>query len=191
MILSILICTLEDRQEQMKALRQKLDRQKSLCELMYGQGIIEVLEECDNRQATTGAKRNKLLERAKGKYSVFIDDDDDVPNYYIESIVLNAHKDVDCFAINGTMTTNGANEKKWFIALGNPYVADHSTGEEIYLRPPNHLCPMKTEIARQIGFPDVTRGEDYDFCMRLQQSGLLKTQYVIEKPMYHYQYKDK
>ncbi len=184
MILSILICTLEERKERFEELRKHLYNS-------YVGSDVELLYLSDNREITTGAKRNDLLKDAKGEYCVFIDDDDWVPDYYIWELMKATRSGADCFAINGTMTTNGANERKWFIALGNPYIADWSTGEEIYLRPPNHICCMKTAIAREIGFKDITIGEDYDFCMRLQQSGLLKTQHVIEKPMYHYQYNDR
>lgn len=182
MILSILICTLEERAAQFYALYNHLNRQRDYDD------IVEIISNGQDRSVSTGTKRNELLQRAKGKYCVFIDDDDEVPDYYIEELLKAAESDADCFAINGTMTTNGQNEKQWFIALGNPYKADWSTGKEIYLRSPNHITPMKTEIARQIGFNDITIGEDFDFCMRLKHSGLLKTQHVIEKPMYHYKF---
>lgn len=188
MILSILICALEERKAQFDNLCAELLMQ--IKDGYYG-NKVEVLFERDNRQVTTGAKRNKLLKRASGKYCVFIDDDDHVPEYYIEELLKAAQSDCDCMAINGVMTTNGRNEKQWFIALSNPYIADYSRGYEVYLRPPNHITPMKKEVARQIGFLDITIGEDYDFCMRLEKSGLLKTQFVIEKSMYHYKFKDK
>jgi len=185
MILSILICTLPERKEMFEDLIKKIAEQ----EILEYAGLVEVCVHNGGRnEYTTGEKRNELLSYAKGKYCVFVDDDDEVPPYYIEELFKASHSDADCLAINGTMTTNGVNEKQWFIGLGNPYIADYSTGKEIYLRPPNHITPMKTEIARHVGFKGITIGEDYDFCMRLKESGLLKTQYVIEKPMYHYKF---
>jgi hypothetical protein len=151
-------------------------------------GGVEILHEVDERQITTGEKRNKLLERAKGFYSVFIDDDDEVPEYYISELLFAADSFADCFDINGVMTTNGGNPKQWFIKLGSEYKADHSTGKEIYLRYPNHITPIKSEIAKQIKFPHITIGEDYAWATMLRDSGLIKTSYLIEKPMYTYKF---
>jgi hypothetical protein len=48
---------------------------------------------------------------------------------------------------------------------------------------------MKTEVARQIKFPEVSFGEDADFAKRMATAGLLKTEYFIDAPMYFYQYR--
>ncbi len=188
MILSILICTLPERKEMFEDLANKLFAQKIFCEQLVGDGCVEILTDHRGREVSTGTKRNDLIARAKGIFCVFIDDDDSVPDYYMETIILNAREDIDCFAINGTMTTNGQNEKQWFISLGMPYKADWSTGNEIYLRYPNHITPIRTDIAKQFKFADVTIGEDFDWATRIQKSGLLKTQALISKPMYHYRY---
>lgn len=187
MILSILICTLEERKAQFDSLCADLLMQ--IKDGYYG-NKVEVLYEVDNRELTTGAKRNKLLQRAAGEYCVFIDDDDEVPEYYIEEILKAAKFNCDCMAINGKMTTNGQNEKQWFISLGMPYKADWSTGSEIYLRYPNHITMIKTHIARQFKFADVTIGEDFDWATRIHKSGFLRTQALITKPMYHYRFKE-
>lgn len=185
MKLSILICTLHSRKHYFDSLMANLQYQVNKCGFNGG---VEILYEVDERQITTGEKRNILLSRAKGFYSVFIDDDDEVPEYYIQELLFAADSYADCFDINGTITTNGTNEKQWFIKLGSEYRADHSTGKEIYLRYPNHITPIKTELAKQIKFPNITIGEDYAWATMLRDSKLLKTSYLIEKPMYHYKY---
>lgn len=185
MILSILICTLEERREQFNSLVDNLTNQ------VIRLGVEnDVLIHVDHtgREWSTGMKRNSLMSKADSTYSVFIDDDDKVPDYYVEEILKAAKYDCDCMAINGIMTTNGVNEKKWFISLGMPYKADWSTDEEIYLRYPNHITPIKTEIAKKFQFADITRGEDYDWATRIHNSGILKTQAIITKPMYHYKF---
>jgi hypothetical protein len=55
----------------------------------------------------------------------------------------------------------------------------------------NHLNPIKTDIAKQIGFPDISDGEDSNFWERLAKSNLIKTHTYIEEIMYHYFYEDK
>lgn len=137
---------------------------------------------------STGEKRNILLERAKGKYVVFVDDDDSVATNYVDLLLKAAESDADCFAINGTMTTNGANLKRWYIAKDNPYKAEIVNGEEVYLRYPNHITPIKRSIAIQVKFPHVYRGEDYQWATELHLKKLIQSEFVIETPLYEYKF---
>lgn len=68
MMLSILICSLHSRSHLLAELKAILQPQLT--------GDVELLIEIDNKEISTGAKRNILLNRAQGKYIVFIDDDD-------------------------------------------------------------------------------------------------------------------
>jgi glycosyltransferase involved in cell wall biosynthesis len=110
MKLSILIPTLYER----------IDK---LCELkasLFGQimsnkvsDIVEVLELADNRQKTTGAKRNILLNMAKGDYIAFIDDDDAISNDYIKLVLKAIETNPDVIGMrlvhymNGKFIKNG------------------------------------------------------------------------------------
>jgi glycosyltransferase involved in cell wall biosynthesis len=60
--------------------------------------IVEVITEVDNKQITTGAKRNNLLNKAQGKYICFIDDDDHISNDYLRLILEAIESDADCIA---------------------------------------------------------------------------------------------
>jgi len=71
MLLSLLICSLKDRQGYLERLMQILDPQLSGIE-----DKVEVIVELDNGERSIGAKRNALLDKAKGEYLAFIDDDD-------------------------------------------------------------------------------------------------------------------
>jgi glycosyltransferase involved in cell wall biosynthesis len=137
---------------------------------------------------TTGEKRNKLLNEAKGDYVWFIDDDDWISDTAVKDILEGIKTNPDSFAINGTFTENGGKYRQWFISKDLEYCADYSTGVEVYHRPPNHITPMKRSIALQIGFPAKSNQEDYDFCMRLKDSRLIQSEYKIDKPIYEYRY---
>lgn len=182
MTLSILICTLEERlSEYMKLVESLVDQIKDKI------GVVEVLVESDNGGVTTGAKRNKLLERAKGRYVCWVDDDDEIAPYYIEEILKAAEFDCDCIGISGYMTTNGANEIGWELSK---YFQNDTTirdGKPFYIRKTNHISPVKRELALQTMFPDKSNGEDKDYSDRLNP--LLKTEYKITMPdMYHYKF---
>lgn len=184
--ISILIATLDERAGIFKNLKDELLRQ-----ILVTHYKVEILSLRDNREKTTGAKRNWLLNKAKGKYVVFIDDDDEVPDYYVKELLKAAESDADAFAINGIITTNGADEKKWDISKNNPYDSIIVDGKEFYRRYPNHITPIRATIAKMFKFPDIVFGEDYAWATDIHNSGLIKTEYKIDKPMYHYRYKTK
>lgn len=188
MLLSILIPTLPERKIMLDGLINEIMEQ---CRDVPAQ-TVEVLT--DNRArgtVTTGQKRNDLLARAIGRYSWFIDDDDMILPHSLPAILHacnNSGADVIC--IDGYMTTDNLPDSHipFEMRIGHPYKSETRNGGEVYLRPPNHLCPMKRSIAIQVPFVKKNQQEDYDFCMRLQKLGLLKSQYVIPTPVYHYRY---
>ena len=176
MTLSILICSLESRKYLLEDLLIELYRQA------FGTEGIEILTYVDNKQFSTGYKRNELLKSATGKYIIFIDDDDWVEPYYIEELLKAAESDADCFAINGWITTNGRNRVNW--KLSKNYKNETRSG--VYLRTTNHITAVKRELALQVGFPDKSNAEDKWYSDRVVK--LLKTEYKIDKPMYHYRF---
>lgn len=186
MIISILICGITERETARKILVEDIAFQIMK---LNASDKVEVKLNVDIKGCNpTGTKRNELLQMANGRWSIFVDDDDVIPPYFVEELLKASESDADCFASNGIMTTNGIDQKQWFISIDNPYCASWKYGKEIYLRYPNHLTCMKTEIARQVRFPDVFIGEDYAFATALHERKLLKTEYVIERPMYNYRF---
>ena len=59
---------------------------------------------------------------------------------------------------------------------------------EVFLRPPNHLNPMMTDIAKLIDFKDAIRGEDLDWTIRMARAGFLTHEYTSEDHRIHYIY---
>lgn len=188
MILSILIPTLPERKHFLAEMMANIIKQIALLNV---QDKVEVLIDDRGREFTTGTKRNSLLEKASGKYTWFVDDDDFIWEYSIEEILKAAQRNPDVMAINGIMTTDNTNPIQWFIALGNEYCARQKNGKEIYLRFPNHITPMKREHAIKVKFPDKTVFEDYDWAKTLRDAGYLKSQVIIERPLYHYKCRTK
>lgn len=181
MKLSILICTLESRRSTFEALEAHLLGQ---CR----NRPVEVLHERDSGQISTGAKRNKLLERAAGDYVVFVDDDDWVTDDYTSSI-LRAIDGSDAISIDGWMTTDGADERSWRISIHYPWAAVNENGREVYLRYPNHITPVRREHALAAGFPDKSNFEDKAYADALRP--LLKSEVRVGKKLYHYRYSTK
>lgn len=176
MILSILICTLPERAEKLKRLLDILRPQIT--------ADVEILTDDRGRHITTGQKRNELLHRAKGIYSVFIDDDDIVSHDYIEKVLQASRHNPDCITFRGYMTTNGFNRVNFVLRLGEKY--EERNG--IYYRFPNHIVPIKTQIGRQVAFENITHGEDYKWALQIKDRNLLKTEFYIDSELYHYDY---
>jgi glycosyltransferase involved in cell wall biosynthesis len=138
-----------------------------------------------NIKMTTGALRNDLLKMAKGDFVVFIDDDDDVDSDYVKEImtVIKHNPNIDCIGINGLITFDGNRSKPWSISIKHGHW--HET-DEMYLRTPNHISPVRRSIALQAKFPDISYGEDMEYSKRIL--AMCKIEVCIDKPLYHYKY---
>lgn len=183
-ILSILICTIESRREKFLKLVSSLERQISTNDNYAN--YVEIISDCDNKQLTIGAKRQKLLEKAKGEYIVFIDDDDSIPDFYIHEIVKASKSKPDCIGFLIDCDIEGAKHK----AIASNKYSDWSENLDGYKynRTTYHKTPVRREIALQIGFKNERFGEDYDYSKRLKESGLLKFEEFIPLVMYYYNY---
>jgi len=178
--LSILICALEERKHALNQLLRHLKTQTTK--------QVEILVESDDRKITIGKKRNILLQRAKGDYVCFIDDDDWVDAQYVPLILEALEKKPDCVGMVGIISTNGTNQRRFehSILYGNYF-----TLNTVYCRPPNHLNPILRSIAIQFEFQEINMGEDTDWALRIMNSHRIETQEMITKPIYHYRYQTK
>jgi glycosyltransferase involved in cell wall biosynthesis len=185
-LLSVLIATMPERRDMFVALYNEVTRQvQALPESMWP--LFEILEDPE-MSYSIGRKRQLMLERSTGEHIVFIDDDDWIEPYYIEEI-LKAYifmPTVDCLGIRGYITTDGQNQKEWYISkdFGGWYEKDN-----VYYRTPNHISPVRRIIALQGGFPDKIRGEDADYSMRILP--YLTKEATIMRPLYYYRFRNK
>lgn len=132
---------------------------------------------------TVGEKRNKLIEKATGKYVCFIDDDDDITDDYISTMMKGCESNADCVGMVGIITFSGKNPRKFIHSLKyNHYFEEN----EVYYRPPNHLNAIKKELIADIKFPEKNRSEDTDWAMAVLHSGRLKTEYEVNDVLYKY-----
>jgi len=122
-----------------------------------------------------GLKRQRMLNRVTSKYVVNIDDDDDISSEYFSEIKKGIDLDVDAIGISSVRFTNGEIDycQKWGIK--NPASFERTTIL-------GHLCPVKTSIAKKVGYRDFGEGEDFDHMVRLQEH--LHFAYYIQKVIY-------
>ena len=153
------------------------------CEKSCSRDCFFEIQYHTNERMTTGAKRDSLLHTAQGKYIVFIDDDDQISENYVALIKQAAMSEPDCIGMRGYMTTNGADMRKWSISLAHGKWYEENG---IYYRTPNHISPVKKEIALKAGFPDKSFGEDAEYSENILP--LLKTEVYIDEEIYHYRF---
>ena len=192
--LSILICSIKGRERLLQNLVDKLKEQTT--------NEVEILIEIDSKEITIGAKRNILLKRARGDYICFIDDDDRISKDYIAKILEAIKSNPDCCSLKGhlrrkvnqkTLQLQRIRRRREELKEGGIRVnifihsLKYKTWFEkdgIYYRCPNHLNTVKRELALQVGFPDIMKGEDLAYSFKLLL--LLKVEAVIEGVIYFY-----
>lgn len=175
MILSILICSHRSR--------------KILCDHLLAilspqlkpelSGEVELL--LDLSDEDTSKKRNGLVKDAQGEYIWFINDGDWVSETAIEDILKALESKPDIIGLNGCVTINGKNPMDFYMSMDHKNNAPFITGDRmILLKMPTHIAPIKKSIAEKIPFGNKAS----KWSKQLIESGLLKTQESIEKPLY-------
>ena len=188
MILSILIPSIPDRREKLTSLLTELySQQLNLNRTHPSLGSVEILVDDSKRflegGLSIGAKRDLLKQRASGRYLCFLDDDDGITPNYLETIVRACESGPDIV----TFRTLIKNDHYWAIidmdlqTLQNTEVSPH----DIIKRTPWHICPVKSEIAKNEPFSlDKNHNEDWDWMERVlknvhsqSHSDMILTQY--------------
>lgn len=176
MKLSLLICSLTKRDRMLRRLMDRIRPQLT--------PEVEILVETDRGERSIGAKRNALLERAKGEYVAFIDDDDLVSRDYVIRILNAIQTQPDCVGLEGVITTNGRSPKKFIHSL---QYREWFERDGVYYRNPNHLNAIKRELALKTKFAEVNHGEDSDYSRRVLEH--LKTEVHLPGPIYFYEFR--
>lgn len=164
---------------------------ENLAPQLSGELKVYTLE--DQRQETTGAKRNELIDRAYADspdcWVVHLDDDDLTSPTY-------------CWLILGAIKASQPDAIgfwQWRYLDGNHYATalyskdnrinrqEMVEGQPFFTRKIFHINPVKIALARRVRFRNQTIGEDIDYANRL--APLLKSQVILgskSEPLYHY-----
>ncbi|MDA8378462.1 MAG: glycosyltransferase family A protein [Planctomycetia bacterium] len=190
-LLSILIPTLRQRTDSFNILANELHRQ--IFTLGQRHGDVELHAVRDRGEQTVGAKRNELLNMARGKFVVFIDDDDRVAPSYVSDILdaIGRNPLADCIGLAGDMSIDGQPHAEFDHSL---QYTRNTKVNGVYLQPPNHLSPILREIALQVKFPAWNCHEDAAYSRGVAK--LLRCEESIRdtsggrKRLYHYQFRN-
>jgi glycosyltransferase involved in cell wall biosynthesis len=174
--LSILTPTIPSRKEQLSKLSEKIAKQSNDL-------AVEHLSFADNRTRTIGAKRQALLDIARGEYIAFVDDDDDIEPDYVSEILLAIQQGPDVITFEQNSYYNGAFSKVVF-GLNNRDEPFQPNG--ITLRAPWHVCVWKRELVKTCQFGESNYGEDIIWSR--QARARIKTSLHIDKTLCTYRH---
>lgn len=178
-LLAILIPTLPERQRLLNRLLAELDKQR------VNKNVIIILSE-DQKQWTTGGKRNALVAAAvqnNATHISFADDDDMIGTTYIQRGIEFMESGLDCAELWGNYYVRGKLIKPFHHSIAHK---EWYEDKRAYYRCVNHLNFQKLSLVKDIPFPDQNFGEDGKQSYAMRDAGVFKTEYKIPEVIYHY-----
>lgn len=165
LVLSIMIPTIPQRKKVFRELYMEVKRQVAFCSEVHPTlGDVEIIYDQSRRfidgGVSIGKKRDNLVKRANGIYLCFLDDDESIAPNYIETLLRLCNEDKDVC----TFRNISKFDEYWAIvdlSINNPN--EQSRSDEMVLRKPWHICPVRSEYAKLYTFPDSNYGEDWEW----------------------------
>lgn len=156
-VLSILVASLSNRKSKLERLLAHLEPNPS----------VEVIVEIDNGELSIGSKRQILLEKSKGEYIVYLDDDDIVAENFVEKILENTKFNPDAIGywIEHYIDGNKRFIKKMTLGVKSPFVYKGDI-----LSPLTHRSVVKRKILEGFVFPDIDLGEDRPYWAHVRKN---------------------
>lgn len=179
-VLSILICSIPSRRQMLDRLVDHLRWQ-----MRSFPQQVEICVDLDT-VITVGEKRQRLLEKATGRFVVFVDDDDTTSFDYVSRVLKACAEDKDCCSLVGVLTSNGNDPQRFEHSLKyDRWQTVNNSGAVLHERYPNHLNAIRRDLALEAGFAARNCGEDHEFSNRVRP--LLKSEASTgENPLYYY-----
>lgn len=159
--LSILTPTIPGRERQVEKLAAKIAQQTADCA-----GEVEHLILCDNRARTIGAKRQALLDIARGTYVAFVDDDDDISGDYVDWLLAAAATHADVLTFRQRVIYNGQEGE---IEFGIKHPDEPFRPGGVAKRAPWHVCAWRREKVTGCVFGESNYGEDLIWCQQARR----------------------
>jgi hypothetical protein len=187
-LLSILIPTVTSRKKTFDALYRMLEAQRVF---LACPDEVEIVTFCDNGEMKVGAKRNRLLDAAKGEYLCFVDDDDRVFGDYLERILEALETKPDVVGITILWTDNVFQAVRLLVRshefTWKTWFSKATSASNVTCGRPAHLNPTRSSIAKSVRFSEILdRGEDAAWSAMVTPQ--CKTCVPINEPIYHYNF---
>lgn len=176
MKLSILTPTIQERKSQSSMLAILIAAQS------FGKPV-EHLMLFDNRARSIGAKRQALVDIARGEYIAFVDDDDDISDDYVSSLLTAIERSPDVITFRQRAIYNGQ-ESEVHFGLNNQDGPFNPGG--ITLRAPWHVCAWRRSKIASCQFGESNYGEDAIWCQQARRR--IQTGIHIDRVLHTYRH---
>jgi hypothetical protein len=148
-----------------------------------GSAPVEHLALFDNRARSIGAKRQALVDIARGEYIAFVDDDDDISPDYVERLLKATKTGADVITFRQRAIYNGM-ESEVHFGINNQDGPFNPGG--ITLRAPWHVCAWKRERVQGCLFSESNYGEDLAWCLQARRRA--RTAHHIDAVLHTYRH---
>lgn len=186
MMLSVIMLTVPERETQFNLIKNKVLNQIRYCEKYHSTlGKVEIIELNSKKfidgGKTVGAKRQEGMDIAKGKYVIWLDDDDNISPDYIETLLRMAKSDADILTFNNISKF----ENYWMVvnmSLNNK--EDEQAKPGFIKRRPYTICAWKKETIKNIKWIDGNINEDVNFINEALK--IVNTEYHSDNILHEY-----
>ena len=148
-----------------------------------GSAPVEHLVLFDNRARSIGAKRQSLVDIARGEYIAFVDDDDDVSEDYVARLLEATKTRADVITFRQRAIYNGL-ESEVHFGINNQDGPFNPGG--ITLRAPWHVCAWKRERVQGCLFLEANYSEDIAWCLQARRRA--RTAHHIDSVLHTYRH---
>lgn len=172
---TILVATLGQRAARFERLLSQLLPQTESYD-----GAVTVCAFYNHGERPLGYVRQALVEHATSDYVSFVDDDDELPDYFVKEVVSRLG-DVDYVGWQMQCYANGVTLKPTYHSLRYDHWWDDDDG---YYRDVSHLNPVRAELARRGDFRRGAPPEDVSWADQVRPH--VHTEAYVDRIMYHY-----
>lgn len=182
-LLSVLICSVDGRNERLMHLLLMINQQ-----LISDPDLrtkVEIIVNRDDTTKSVGEKRNDLIAAARGRFVVFVDDDDYIHHRYLDIVTraIGDDADLDFIGYQVRWCPNGFVSRMKTVhstACGSEWSQD----ETEFRRGMSHINPVRRTIAASVMFKTCDYYEDRGWADMVMP--LVTKEAYINTPMYFY-----
>lgn len=181
---SILIVTVGARTSEFQAMTANLHAQ---IEASGRADDVEVVVHWCNFETALGDARQALLDDARGAYVCFVDDDDELPPYYVTEVLAALDQQPAMVGWRQQIWIDGVIQKPTYHSLRFNGWSEDRHG---WYRATSHLNPLRIDLAR-LGRFDTPPPEDVAWAAQVEANlppGTTSLDIDNDKPMYFYRY---
>ncbi len=146
------------------------------------------------RRPAIGLKRQLMLRTATAPWVSMIDDDDLVPEDYVSRVmsVIGVDNAPDVVGFRLAYFVNGKPAGSAVHSYNAVNIPTLESAKRLhrYNRLPNHLNPVRREIALQVGYKPLHSGEDGDYARRMSKLVPRPRETFLDAVLYDYLFRE-